>query len=107
MRKFLVVKLILGKIEMTRSASIVTNTATMQGTVAVPSGREGLVLGRHEEGIQNHALTREAVADNEIPKTVDLLGDITEETAGTEGIEANPMNVGKMKGLPVSAVGLL
>lgn len=92
---------------MTRSASIVTNMATMPGTVAVPSEREGLVLGRHVEGIQNPALTQEAVEDNEKPKIADLLAVITEETAGTEGIEASRMNVGKMKGLHVSADDLL
>jgi hypothetical protein len=76
----------------------------MLGTVAVPSEIEGLALGRHEEGILNPALTQEAVVDNERPKIEDLLAVITEETAGTGGIEASPMTVGKMKGLHVSAI---
>ena len=88
---------------MTRSASIVTNMATMLGTVAVPSEREGLVLGHHEEGIQNPALTQKAVVGKEKPEIADLPAVITEETAGTGGIEAGPMTVGKMKGLHVSA----
>lgn len=81
--------------------------ATTPGTVAARDEREGLVRGRHDEGIQNPALTQEAVEDNETPKTADLLDAITEETAVTGGIAAGRTTVAKMKGLlPAIAVDL-
>jgi hypothetical protein len=88
---------------MTRSALIVTNMATTPGTVAVPSETGGLVLDHHEEGIQDPALTQEAVVDGVIPKIADLHAAIIGEIAGKEGIVASPTTVVEMKGPHVSA----
>jgi len=86
-----------------RSVLIATNTAITPEIVAVLNETGGLVLGHHEEEIQDPALTQEDAADDMI---VDHHAAITGGTAEKEGIVVNLTTVTEMIDLHVTAADL-